>query len=212
MPLSIGEFTALFVEFCQKLHCNRQTNSSLDLAIYDKYIVIYDNVLVIFESAIEYAKMTSKTKTLQALIWQVRRLFQDLSCESSELLQDLGINTSQRAVLEFLSNQESQTVPDIARRFDVSRQHIQQLVNELLKKGLVETSHNPRHKRSVLIQRTAAGRTMFETIQQREAKVLKQMAPYFTLKDLETALGTLGQLSQMLQSGYLHNTGLHTRT
>jgi DNA-binding MarR family transcriptional regulator len=129
--------------------------------------------------------LANKSETLQMLIWQIRRLFQQLASLSAEMLEDLGINPSQRAVLEFLSQQESLTVPDIARRYDVSRQHIQQTINELRQKGLVQTLHNPAHKRSVFIQRTQAGCNVFEKAQQRESLMVSQLSQNLKLKDLE---------------------------
>ena len=144
--------------------------------------------------------MANKSETLQMLTWQIRRLFQQLTSESGELLKDLDINPSQRAVLEFLSKDDKQTVPDLARLYDVSRQHIQQIVNELRSKGLVENSDNPAHKRSVFIQRTQTGCSVFQTIQQREALMFKRMSQNFTLKDMQAALEMLIQMSELLHS------------
>jgi DNA-binding MarR family transcriptional regulator len=143
--------------------------------------------------------MTNKTETLQTLLWQIRRLLQQLSIESTELLKNLDINPSQRAVLEFLSETEKQTVPDIARQHNVSRQHIQHVVNELLQKELVTTAYNPAHKRSVFIQRTPKGCTVFETIRQRESRILKQLAQQLSLSDLQVTLTSINKISQWLQ-------------
>lgn len=144
--------------------------------------------------------MASKTESLEMLIWQIRRVFHLLASRSGELLKDMNINPSQRAVLEFLTKEEKQTVPAIARQYDVSRQHIQQIVNELLEKGLVETTYNPAHKRSVFLQLTRAGRAVFETIQHREAQLLAQISRHFSLKDMQTVQGTLTRLSELLRS------------
>ncbi len=67
-----------------------------------------------------------------------------------------SLQASQRAVLEFLSQQQAQIVPQIAREISVSRQHIQTVVNDLLALGLIEAVENPTHKRSSLIQLTNA--------------------------------------------------------
>ena len=107
---------------------------------------------------------SSRAKTLYQLIWQTRRLFQRLRATSDELLDATGINSSQRAVLEFLHGQPPQTVPAIARERTVSRQHIQTVVNDLLELGLVEAIDNPSHKRSPLIRTTAAGEALFASI------------------------------------------------
>ncbi|WP_396642919.1 MarR family winged helix-turn-helix transcriptional regulator [Microbacterium sp.] len=52
----------------------------------------------------------------------------------------------------------SLTVPQIARRLGVSRQHTLRLTNDLAREGLVELVPNPDHKTSPLIELTPAGR------------------------------------------------------
>ena len=107
--------------------------------------------------------MTSKTSTrvatatdLYRVIVQVRRLFHRLAEVADEAHRDLGVTASQRAVLETLSNDGPQTVPQIARRKAVTRQHIQILVNGLVERGHVALADNPAHQRSSLAALTAA--------------------------------------------------------
>ena len=95
---------------------------------------------------------------LYQVIWRTRRLFQRLRATGEELHEDSGITPSQRAVLEFLSQHQPQTVPQMARENSVTRQHIQIIVNKLLEDGLVECISNPAHNRSSLIQMTSSGR------------------------------------------------------
>jgi DNA-binding MarR family transcriptional regulator len=143
---------------------------------------------------------SSRAKTLYQLIWQTRRLFQRLRATSDELLDATGINSSQRAVLEFLHGQPPQTVPAIARERTVSRQHIQTVVNDLLELGLVEAIDNPSHKRSPLIRITAAGEALFASIRANEQALLKEMAKRFSSQDLRVALATLESLDGYLAS------------
>jgi DNA-binding MarR family transcriptional regulator len=56
------------------------------------------------------------------------------------------------------------SVPQIARRLGVSRQHILRLTNELAAEGLIEHVANPDHKTSPLIALTAAGHDVLEAI------------------------------------------------
>jgi len=143
---------------------------------------------------------SSRAATLYQLIWQTRRLFQRLRAVSDELLDATGINSSQRAVLEFLSGQQPQTVPAIAREKTVSRQHIQTVVNDLLDLGLAETIDNPSHKRSPLIRTTAAGEALFDSIRSNEQALLAAMAKRFSSQDLQVALATLESLDGLLAS------------
>ncbi|MGW8813432.1 MarR family winged helix-turn-helix transcriptional regulator [Gordonia terrae] len=59
------------------------------------------------------------------------------------------------------------TVPQIARRLGVSRQHILRLTNALADEGLVEPVVNPDHKTSPLLELTPAGRDVLATIDNR---------------------------------------------
>jgi DNA-binding MarR family transcriptional regulator len=141
-----------------------------------------------------------KSQLTYQLIWQTRRLFQRLRTISEELLDGSGINTSQRAVLEFLYQEKPQTVPQIAQEKSVSRQHIQTVVNELLKYELIESSENPAHKRSSLIELTSRGEDVFQSIQKREADFLKAMSKEFSREELTTTVNMLQAIDKYLVS------------
>src|SRR5215813_12584173 len=55
-----------------------------------------------------------------------------------------------RSILRSLDKLGEQTVPQMARARSVTRQHVQALVNQLVKERLVEFIANPAHKRSPL--------------------------------------------------------------
>ena len=103
-----------------------------------------------------------------AIVWLIRRLFRAMARRSDESLADLGIRSADRAVLEFLSQGEELTVPVIAERYQVSRQHVQVTVNRLVERSLVATRPNPRHQRSPRIALTARGRRLFARILERD--------------------------------------------
>ena len=81
--------------------------------------------------------------------------------------------------------QSPQTVLQIARDKPVSQQHIQQLVNELLEKGLVETIANPAHKRSAFIQHTTRGASLFEKLSALENRLLSNAQQHLDMQQLE---------------------------
>jgi len=58
------------------------------------------------------------------------------------------------------------TVPQVARRLGVSRQHILRLTNELTADGLVEPIPNPDHKTSPLLRLTPSGESTLAAINQ----------------------------------------------
>ncbi|WP_428266250.1 MarR family winged helix-turn-helix transcriptional regulator [Haliangium sp.] len=137
---------------------------------------------------------------LHAVIDETRRLFQLLTNTANRAYADLDITASQRAVLESLSADGAQTVPQIARAKRVSRQHIQSIANSLVRAGLVETRDNPAHQRSPLLALTPGGERCFREIQTREAAVLAELAQRFRLSDLEVTVKTMRAACELLDS------------
>ena len=144
--------------------------------------------------------MTAKAEQMYELVWRTRRLFQQLRISGDELLQGTGINASQRAVLEFLNLRQPQTVSNMARERNVSRQHIQTVVNDLLALGFVEAKENPSHKRSPLILLTTDGKKLFRKITQKEARILEVLAKEFNENNVTTTIDTLMALENCLAS------------
>ena len=144
--------------------------------------------------------MKGKAKQVYELIWRTRRLFQQLRASSERMLEAHGINPSQRAVLEFLQRDDRRTVSEMARRRNVSRQHVQVTVNALLALGLVAARDNPAHKRSPLITLTARGRQLFARIEREEARLLAGLEGDFDEADLAVSINTLARLQERLRS------------
>ncbi len=138
---------------------------------------------------------------LYQVIWLVRRLFQRFRSMSGDLLDGTGINTSQRALLEFLHRQQPQTVPQIAREKSVSRQHIQSVANELLSLELISSTRNPDHKRSHHLRLTTKGKSLYKSIRKQETVLIKHMEKAFWQEDLDTTLETLRSIDSYLASG-----------
>jgi len=144
--------------------------------------------------------MKSKPESIYDLVWHTRRLFQQLRETSDELLQGTGINPSQRAVLEFLVRDGSQSVATMAREKQVSRQHVQKVVNTLLQLSLVEPLDNPEHKRSPLIRVTAKGKRLFARISERESALLRAMAKNFDEGDIQDSVRTMKRIGAWLKT------------
>jgi DNA-binding MarR family transcriptional regulator len=128
--------------------------------------------------------------------WLIRRLFRAMGQRANEALSDRGLTAADRAVLEFLSAADALTVPAIAARYQVSRQHIQVTVNELVAKGLLTTRKNPEHKRSLLITLTARGRKLFASILDEDLATVEEWfaeIPAAKRKDLRRTLELLLQ-------------------
>ncbi|SHO59105.1 HTH-type transcriptional regulator MhqR [Vibrio quintilis] len=139
-------------------------------------------------------------QALYKITVQTRRLYQLLRCVSDRQLEQFGINSSHRSLLEYLYHNPSQTVPQIADQKLVSRQHIQTIVNSLSERGLVVFISNPNHKRSSLVRLTRAGEEMFESVQITESALLEKVGLNFPQAGLEHASQTLDQIIECFQS------------
>lgn len=132
------------------------------------------------------------------VVWLVRRVFRALAGKSTELMEALGVTASERAVMEFLHREQELTVPDMARRYGVSRQHIQVTVNALTERGLVEPQRNPRHKLSPLLRLTTEGRSLFEAILERDRDAVGLLFEEMPGEDVATTRKTLQALLRKL--------------
>ncbi|MDJ0699683.1 MAG: MarR family transcriptional regulator [Woeseiaceae bacterium] len=125
------------------------------------------------------------------LVWLIRRLFRSMAREADRYLEAIGISVADRAVMEFLYPDKQLSVPEIASRYDVSRQHVQVTANRLLDRGLMNSMPNPRHKRSVLMRLSDTGRAVFAGIRHNEDELLERLFVDVDRQDLEATRQTL---------------------
>ena len=109
------------------------------------------------------------------IVWLIRRLFRAMAETANGYLEPLDCNVAERAVLEFLHSDQRLTVPEIARRYKVSRQHVQVTVNRLAERDLIAIEGNPQHKRSSLVTLTTRGKKLFDEIQALDRKLVKEL-------------------------------------
>lgn len=128
------------------------------------------------------------------VIWLTRRLFRAMSETADAYLRDSGLTVADRAVMEFLYPDAKLTVPAIARRYRVSRQHVQVTINRLLEQGLVRSSDNPNHRRSPLYRLSELGREAFAEIRRNESRLLGTLFADIQLADVATTRRTLEAL------------------
>ena len=101
-----------------------------------------------------------------------------------------------RAVLRNLVELGAQTVPQLAALRPVSRQYMQTVVNDLADAGLVALRANPAHRRSPLIEITAAGRDHLAAMLTAEAPALAGAAEGIDPAEIETAIRLLRRLTE----------------
>lgn len=138
--------------------------------------------------------MTADPAELEALTREIRGCFNRLRALGDALHADLGITAATRAVMESLFESGEQTVPDIARAKNVSRQHIQVLFNALAKDGLASTRPNPADRRSPLVSLTRRGEKVFARMRRREKRLLAEMTAALAGTSIAAAVATLREL------------------
>ena len=134
------------------------------------------------------------------ITWLTRRLFRAMADKADSYLKPLGVAAADRAVLEFLYPDQVLTVPEIAKRYNVSRQHVQVTVNPLLEAGLLGQRLNPAHKRSPHILLTAKGRRLFDRIRKQDQRAIEELFAGVPAKAQQQTRITLAKLLAKLES------------
>lgn len=116
-----------------------------------------------------------RTDRAYEVTWLVRRLFRAMGAKADEYLATAHLSAAERAVMEFLYPDQEMSVPDIARRYKVSRQHVQVTVNGLIAKSLLRSVDNPQHKRSRLTRLSSKGRECFAEIRRSELTLIEKV-------------------------------------
>lgn len=109
------------------------------------------------------------------ITWLIRRIFRAMSQKADKYLESLGVSAADRAVMEFLYPHNRLSVPQIANKYLVTRQHVQATVNSLKIRGLVGMEENPRHARSRLVALSDRGHDLFAEIAVRDEAAIKEI-------------------------------------
>jgi len=135
---------------------------------------------------------------VSGLIDEAVRLIQRLRAVSRPAYSRLTLSGGRRGVLMELERSGPRTVPQVARARAVTRQHVQALVNSLVREGLVEFANNPEHRRSRLVRLNAAGRDWLAEMTERESAFLDRLAPDVSAEDLGVAKATVKAVTEAL--------------
>ena len=145
----------------------------------------------------------SPQESAYEIIWLVRRLFRAMGDTADRYLRDDDLSAANRAVMEFLYPEEKLSVPAIAGRYRVSRQHVQVTANQLLDKGLLRAVANPDHKRSPLLCLSALGRETFAEIRRNESTLVNKLFADLNQEDIHVTRRLLNSLLTRIESGEL---------
>ena len=142
--------------------------------------------------------MSLKTESdAYQVTWLIRRLFRRMGQVANDRLAKSGITAADRAVMEFLYPETELSVPEIAARYNVSRQHIQVTVNTMLEKKLLVSKKNPRHKRSALMALSKNGRNLFGKILKDDFELIEQ---WFSVLPVIEQKRTRENLTKLLEN------------
>ena len=136
---------------------------------------------------------------LSELISITRTLAETLKDTARELHEDNALSVSERSVLLELRKHGPLTVPDLARRREVSRQFIQATVNPLLVEGVLEAQDNPAHKRSKLVALTEKGNELIRQIMKREGALMNGLAADLEADEIRQAAETMTRVEGLLE-------------
>ena len=142
---------------------------------------------------------TQRPDQTYEVTWLIRRLFRAMAARADQYLAEAELTAADRAVMEFLTTSDALSVPEIARRYNVSRQHIQVTVNALLSKGLLRSIDNPKHKRSRLVRLSSLGRDSFEEIRRNETAVIEEVFADIPDESLAITQDTLASVLKRLR-------------
>ena len=90
------------------------------------------------------------------------------------------------------------TVPELARARLVSRQYVQQLVDDLASDGLVAFADNPSHQRSKLVVATTKGRRKLTSMFAREEELFGEIAGELSRASLHSCTAFLSSVRSAL--------------
>jgi DNA-binding MarR family transcriptional regulator len=133
-----------------------------------------------------------------ALIEETVLIYRRLGAVAQEMHRQGSFSGVRRNVLRELDRLGPQTVPQLARRRSVTRQHVQALVNPLAEAGYVELIDNPAHKRSRLVRLTPDGKDYVDEMIRREIRLLGELDVSLTERELQRAASVLKVVREAL--------------
>ena len=142
-------------------------------------------------------KRTVAGEKFTDLVLEVFKLNGSLITAGDQLSKDLELTSARWKVLGAL-DQGPLTVSQIGRKMGLTRQNVQQLVNNLVKKELVFLKENPDHQTAKLIQLSDSGRDVLDRISLKQIEWANRISSTLKTKDLEIALRTLVTISENL--------------
>lgn len=140
-------------------------------------------------------------KEIHDLFREVFELQAALSHIMDKVHEQAGMSTGQHKIIRALNHIGPATVPDIAAALGVTRQNVQTVCNNLIARGFIKFTDNPRHKRSKLAELTESGRIAFQQARQKEDEIIAEALPAVHAVRVKEAGKILESIRQAVQKG-----------
>jgi DNA-binding MarR family transcriptional regulator len=137
---------------------------------------------------------------LDHLFVETVSLFHCLKSAAGKVHRKGKVNVREPGLLKHLDRRGVQTVPQLARARQVSRQYVQTQVNRFAEKGLVELVANPAHRRSPLVRLTGKGKDFVDAVNRRETELYEKLGVDIPERDLRNAATVLRAVRELLES------------
>jgi len=146
--------------------------------------------------------MAHSSKGIQFLdlVRSVFRLNALLVAEGDNMSEELGLTSARWKVIGVVAlSTNGMTVPAIGRALGQSRQAVQRVSDVIARDGLIEFKPNPKHKKSVLVHLTEAGKRAYNSLRDVQDPWAVENTRDFASEDLETTLQLIQRLIQTLE-------------
>jgi DNA-binding MarR family transcriptional regulator len=139
--------------------------------------------------------MKARTESMEVLIWEIRRAFRDLAAAADRELQELELQAGDRAFLEFLAREpEPVSLSELARKYSMSRQHIQQTLRRLPHPEWVEELPDLTDRRAIRVCLSRKGRAYWKKIRVVDREFLNRLAKNLSEERVVAATELLRQI------------------
>ena len=136
-----------------------------------------------------------KRKLFLDLVISVFRVNGLLIAQGDSMTRELGLTSARWRVIGVVAlSSAGVTVPGIARVLGQSRQAVQRITDVMVQDGLLEYSRNPRHKKSVLVNLSEAGKSAYSRLREVQDPWALVTTEDMSVESLETALKVMRRL------------------
>jgi len=145
-------------------------------------------------------EISEKIYAMEELIDSVFRLSNGIKRIEKRIHTPIDDTTvKEREFLFALFSGGPETVPRLANQRSVSRQNVQQTMNSLEVKKLLERRENPTHKKSMKYSVTAKGRQIVLRMIRRERRLFKEILVEFATGKIRSSAKVLEAISKNLE-------------